>query len=308
MAGSPPVAKARNIIHGWNALRVVAMLDIASFHLTHEYLFAGIGLPTFLLLSMCLPSMAPDPGNRRAMLRRRVERLAGPWAFWTAVLATIHIVRAVKHGEPPFGWFEPKMLLEGVETHFWYLPFVTVAGWLVYELDLLARRSSRPAAWLTMCLGVGLLACYLDASFVYYDPFSQWAFAAPAIPLGLAMGSLMRDSQRVATVAFVAVFSAAATQLRAGGFAGGDGATRFALASCILVVIWLLPSRRFRWLAVVEPLMLGIFMLHVTVGYVLVDHWLPRGTLPNIPYLLSVVTLTGLAVWTMRKTRLKRFL
>lgn len=140
-------AASRSVVHAWNVLRIVAMLDIATFHLSQRYLFAGVGLPVFLLLSMSLPAMAPRSGDRRTFWRRRVARLTGPWAFWTLALATLNVVRAVRHGEPPLGWAEPKMLLQGVETHFWYLPFVTLAGGACTS-STASRATSARRRWL----------------------------------------------------------------------------------------------------------------------------------------------------------------
>ncbi|MBX3247606.1 MAG: hypothetical protein KF901_10555 [Myxococcales bacterium] len=305
-SASATAASAR-VVHAWNALRVVAMFDIASFHLTHRYFLGGIGLPVFLLLSTGLTVMGPRVAPRATMLRRRLARLTGPWAFWTLVLSGVHVVRALRDGLPPFGWFEVEMLLEGVETHFWYLPFVTVAGWLLYEVDRVTRGLP-PVAIAGASLVVALLATSADGAFVYHDPFSQWAFALPSLPLGLGLGVLVRCRRQTLAVAYVAAFGVGAASLQATGFATGDAAVRFGAAASVLVGLWLLPNRELPLVRRVEPLMLGIFLLHVTVGYVLLDHWIPHGTIPAVPYVALVVVLTGAGVWVMRRTPLRRFL
>ena len=183
------VPPRRAMVHHWNRLRVLAMFDIASFHLTHEYMFLGIGLPVFLLLTMSLGPSAKVAPDWRAVLERRVARLAGPWLFWNVALLAFLSLREVHHGAPPFAWTHPFMLLGGVQPHMWFLPFATVAGLLVAFVDRRVRRFP-PTMVAAATLPIAALVNQVHPNVPYLEPMSQWAFALPSLPLGLGLATL----------------------------------------------------------------------------------------------------------------------
>lgn len=310
------VPPRRAIVHHWNRLRVLAMFDIASFHLTHEYLFLGIGLPVFLLLTMSLGPSAKVAPEWRVVLQRRLARLAGPWLFWNLALLAFLSFREMRHGEPPFGWTHPFMLFGGVQPHMWFLPFATVAGLLVAFVDRRVRRFS-PTAVAACTLPLAALANQVHPNMPYMEPMSQWAFALPSLPLGLGLATLLRAHATVKAAQdvprrrwnlgiYVLAYVVIVMGMVAAGLDGEGDGRRYALALIVLYLLWLLPNFPDRITTVIEPLLMGVFVLHISMGFTVFFRFVPSGTLPGPVETTVVVVLTAVVVALLRTTKLGR--
>jgi hypothetical protein len=172
-------------------LRMLGIVDIVSFHADpeqHRHLFAGIGLPVVLILSVAFSVRGGRPRAFSDFLSERWRRLMVPWFFWSAVYAALRVGAAVVESRPILSKFEPNMLLYGTWIHLWYLPFVFCS-------TLAAQPFHRVSRALTpTLLGAGLAAVaaslYLCAGVLSPEgaPWIQWTFAAPSLFVGLLFG------------------------------------------------------------------------------------------------------------------------
>jgi hypothetical protein len=129
---------------------------------------AYIALPFFLVL-LSMPS--------NASLAVRARRLLVPFVTWSLIFAMLRTALSLKHGDPPFEWWNLSMILSGTWIHLWVLPFAFVAA-------VLSPWFQHPLA----SLGAALLAAFLmtvngtptDA------PFGQWSFGVIPILVGIA--------------------------------------------------------------------------------------------------------------------------
>ncbi|HMS95404.1 MAG TPA: hypothetical protein PKA03_09320 [Tabrizicola sp.] len=128
---------------------------------------AYAALPFFLvLLSMPFGTSVSE----------RARKLLWPFLVWSCVYAAFSLAFAVKHDEPPFGWWEWQMLLGGTWPHLWLLPFAFLVSVLVPWL-----RHPLVTCWAAL-LGAGMLA-FVGTPVT--PPFSQWAFGLIPVLVGV---------------------------------------------------------------------------------------------------------------------------
>lgn len=299
----------------WDRLRILAMLGIIWFHITGESLWLGFGLPFFLILSLTLAVMRPSLPPIREFVIKRVRRLIVPWLFWCLVLGSFLVLRALIHpartDQPEFEW---TMLLYGPEDHLWFLPFAAVAGVVVYSLR---RLTDRAPLWslvaLTVPAALGLIVWSSRANLEI--PFHQWAFSAAAVPLSLGLGRIMAArgttySLKGMITAFMAVFVLGWLFIAFFEPPAQIQARRFAV-SLVLVggVVWL-PDRPDRVTSSWVPLLLGVYVLHMTVYHQVVQR-LERTlswTMDGWSAALLALLISTALVAVLRRTLLRTFL
>ncbi len=150
----------------------VASLGIVWFHSQAPGgRIAHIALPFFLVL-LCMPS------NSGVALRAR--RLLVPFVTWSLVFGMLSTALALKHGDPPFGWWDWTMIFSGTWIHLWFLPFAFLAA-------ILAPWFQHPLA----SLGAALLAALLMAvkGTPEVVPLGQWSFGVIPVLVGIAFFS-----------------------------------------------------------------------------------------------------------------------
>lgn len=129
---------------------------------------AYTALPLILVLLM-----APS----RSGLSGWARRLLWPFLTWSVVFGILHTALALKGNDPPFGWWNPDMLLMGTWDHLWILPFALlaaiVAPWLQHPIVSLG------AAWAAALLIV--VKGTPEAM-----PYHQWSFGIIPILVGIA--------------------------------------------------------------------------------------------------------------------------
>ncbi len=298
----------------WDRLRVLCFLDIAALHVIERHGLFGLGLPTFLLLSLCLSVRRAEPLPTRVFLERRVQRLLIPWLFWWAVYAVDDTMHAVRHGEAAFSWFEPTMLFYGPEIYLWFMPFIALVGLLIHLLDRATQRV--PLPWLvSACLAAALLGFWIsDVEPTQPEPYLQWLFAIPALPLALGLGRTLarshsiKDSRRRLVAYLISSLSVGGVALLIGRTSHHTTVLRYLMGLGTLLVLVLLPQWEDPITPKLQSLMLGAYVLHPLIDEQIVDRLL-RSALPERPpmlHLVAVVVLTLLAVAWMRKSPLLR--
>lgn len=298
----------------WDRLRVLCFLDIAAQHVIERHGLFGVGLPTFLLLSLCLSVRRAEPLPTPVFLERRVQRLLIPWLFWWLVYAVDDTVHAVRHGEAAFAWFEPAMLLYGPKIYLWFMPFIAFAGLLIHLLDRATQKVSLP--WLvSACLSTALLGFWLcDLEPTQPEPYLQWLFAIPALPLALGLGRTLarsrtlQESRRRLIAYLISSMSVGTIALFIGRSQHHSTVLRYLMGIGTLLVLVLLPQWEDPITPKLQALMLGAYVLHPLIDEQIVERIL-RSVLPDRPpalHLATVVVLTLFAVAWMRRSPLLR--
>ncbi|MEM1107246.1 MAG: acyltransferase [Planctomycetota bacterium] len=211
-----------------DALRVIAMLDIVSIHVTDPatYLLGGMGLPVFIITAVALSVRRPElPTWRRwpGAAWKRAGRILLPWVVWCVFFG---ISRALGGAMTPdrsvADYFYPWMWGSGTSIHLWFLPYIFVAELAV--LGVLAPLRRVPTG---LVIGGALAlagACVVWTGAVYdehaaaywamsmdsddYDERAKffgwmvrksWLFGTASVCLGVAVGrtlSLSAASRR----------------------------------------------------------------------------------------------------------------
>jgi surface polysaccharide O-acyltransferase-like enzyme len=191
--------KSSSRLHWLDLLRVVAMMDIVSMHVTDVHLLKGVGLPILLLTAAAFGTIRSRKLAPRQVLGRRARRLLVPWLSWCVVYTIAFVILARRHGEQPFGWVEPLMVLYGPAVHLWFVTFAFLAALviavLVKALHIVSTRRAVPIATgigVVALLATSIVRLHLDVP----TPFPQWIFSLGAIPLGIALGLSIGEPKR----------------------------------------------------------------------------------------------------------------
>jgi surface polysaccharide O-acyltransferase-like enzyme len=298
----------------WNRLRVFACFDVVGFHLTLEHPVAGIGLPIALMVSFALGVRHERQPPLRKFFSVRVQRLLLPWLFWSASFAGILMLSALRKGDPLHSRLAPNMLLYGTAECLWFLPAMAVFGVLAYLVDR-HTRNVPDGLYLTVCAAASafLLQPALQVSEQLIYPLPQWRFALSAFPLGLLLGRLLMRGRRELWLGAFALATVATLGLIVGKDAPFEGpnfiAIRFTLSCALLALGGLLPGKPDAVTSRIEPLLLGIYMLHVLVyDYVVTKAFRALGYTEPAVLLVVTFVLSGLLVVGLKRTPLRKVL
>jgi hypothetical protein len=311
--GKPKRARQTN----WDRLRLLSFLDIASFHMSGEYLFLGAGLPIFLLLRFALASRLPTPEPTRKFIQVRVEKLLFPWVAWSLLFGAAGLVIGLRNGVSPRDMVDARMLLYGTTIHLWFLPFAAIVGIAVHYLDVWTQKVPT-RLFLVACglLGVAALA-FAHLADVRGEPFRQWVFGLPAVPLGLMLGRTMARPWANVRLVWWAVLAACVAALGASLALRPAGAPlvtaepiRYALALGLVAAGALLPNPPGRWIEKITPLLLGGYLLQeplYTQTVMRLERVMGIQLSPVLLVLVSVPPTLWL-VSILRRTRLRAIL
>ena len=143
-------------------LRVLAMGDIVSIHVTGRYLFAGLGLPVFIIAALTLAFRKPTLPKLGESARLRTRRVLWPWLVWSAAYGIGYVLLAVKSPDTSLrDLFDPWMVVAGTSVHLWFLPFIFVAELAALAALRCLHRVPSPAVVATSLL-LGVVAIGRD--------------------------------------------------------------------------------------------------------------------------------------------------
>ena len=277
------------------AARLAANLDIICIHVSGAYLFGGMGLPLFFLLTFALAARRKTPKPFLENAKARFARLMGPWLFWS-VVHWLAVFAAYGRGEPGVYPIILDTPLWVTLTYLWFLPFIWVmevlANPVLHACRRVPNRVFIPAALLLGLATVYLLLGYIKVHPVQHRVVGWWLFGTPLIFFGAAIGRMLsiRDKSRRARVLLIALLLCGWWYYKRGqfwqygmdlkGFAqyvlGADdpgrvmgmlhwNMTRYVLAMAILLAALQWPARNIRPLTYLGTLTIGIYMLHFGV-------------------------------------------
>jgi surface polysaccharide O-acyltransferase-like enzyme len=300
----------------WDRLRIVAFLDIAGFHIYHQHPFWGIGLPTFLLMAVVLPSRRAPAQDTARFARARAERLLIPWAFWSAVFGIYLLLSAWRHGIGLNRVLDWRMLLGGTMVHMWYLFFIALAGVGAHLIDRATQRVPL-AAFAPLSMGATLALLWLAPLREAGFPFAQWGFALPAIPLALGVGRTFAraaepEISRVRLLRFLVAFGVLAlllsTQMEVQSSL--DALRRYVISLAAIVGCLFLPALAESASRRIEQTLLAMYILHVPITHQVVYRLEAAASiqLPPAVGITMVAALSFAAARFLRSTGLRRFL
>lgn len=149
--------------------RFVAVLGIVWFSIqTPGQRIAYLALP-FLLVLLTTPSSVS--------LAARWRRFLVPFLAWCLVFAMLRTALALKAADPPFGWWEPHMIISGTWPHLWILPFAFLAA-------TLSPWFRHPLASLGAALLIALVVVVNGPP--AQIPFGLWSFGVIPVIVGIA--------------------------------------------------------------------------------------------------------------------------
>jgi peptidoglycan/LPS O-acetylase OafA/YrhL len=268
-AAAPPADPARNgtLDHA----RLVAALGIVLFHSGAPGAAVGYAaLPFFVMLLLVLAWPAAATRGFAAFAGGRARRLLVPWLCWSALYAALKLAEAALAGRPAASEFAPWMWLTGPAIHLWFLPFAFAACLAAAPLARLAgpaagRLPFAPALAVLALAALALLGLAQTAGRPV--PVAQWAFAAPAVPLGLAFALAAaapppHRRRRIAAAGGAGLALAAAALLL-----GWTAATpQYLLAAPALAACLLRPAPATRRSRAAADLALGVYLGHALVA------------------------------------------
>jgi len=296
-------------LYNWDRLRVFGSLDILGLHLTGTHLLSGVGLPTFLMMSIALTVRAAASRPIEHIVVKRVRYVVVPWLFWSGVLAAEILFRRAL-GDPHPVQFKPEMLLYGPEVHLWFLPFVAIAGSLAACVQRFTLRvPEHVIMWATAiasCISMTLVPCCLGRW-----PLEQWAFSVPAVCLGFGLGSALSRAPHTNPIRklgppFLLCALIACLTVPDSYLCG----KRYVYAMLLILLCDWLPNRPDPVSKLFSPLMLGVYVLHMLVYHRLIEPVLERFALQPQPVARVLVTflVTASCVALCRFTPLRRVL
>ena len=254
-----------------------AMLDYARFLAAVGILFfhsgapgAWIGyaaLPFFLMLLMCLAWPAAQRESAMTYVRGRMRRLMGPWLVWSMIYGALKLVDMLVTGRSLGAEFAPWMWLTGPAIHLWFLPFALMACLVLWPLAKVEMgMGARARLGLVVgCASLALAALLTLKGLDLPIPFAQWAYALPAVALGVAFGltqGLARRNLASAALIMVTIGGLALT-----GWVPGARQLAFAAGALWLCFAFPLPdSRAARFSA---DLSLTLYLAHPMMATIL---------------------------------------
>lgn len=314
-------------------LRVIACVAIVAFHASPVKWPAMIfGLEVFTIFTIALSVQSAGRRGAGAFVEARMLTLLLPWAFWWVAYAAWKSLLAHRGGREMFSWFEPWRLLAGPETHLWFLPFAFIATaatglWFASHPPAGDVRDARLSVlrWGIAAAGLLVLAGYLmevqlriqAADGRVFQPWRQWVTVLPAGLIGLAVVR-SRVGGEYDTVAMGMLWSLILT---AAGISHVLGWTNLSLPYVLAISLCVIGLRirhaASKGLLATSTLTFGIFLLHpmmfdiwyFVTAKVKIGSGLAVGTHAHaIAMTTFAVIASGVVVWILRKTPLRRML
>ena len=308
--------RARPHLVWWDRLRIAAAFDVTYFHMQLTHGLFGIGLPTFLLLATGLPSRRVRETPLGDYARHRAGRTLRPWIFYFFLYGALRALGEWAHGQPPFGWWVPTMVLYGPQENLWFLPFIFLLGLAANRVHALTLRfdTLKLAAGLS---ALGLGTCLLQLLPAHPTPFHQWRFALPALPFGLALGAFDRaraeGRRHGATVLCLALLGALLVLALLFPDTGlAELAIRYAMAMGLVILGEAFPGEKDRVTAGLSDVAFGIVMIAPLVHLYVVRRVFDRLGLEGAVQATLAACLsflaTGALAYALRRTPLRAVL
>jgi surface polysaccharide O-acyltransferase-like enzyme len=312
-----PRGKSSERLANLERLRIVAMLEIVTFHVGRAIndeayrlpIIAGLGLPIFLLLNNTFNCTLSERMGTRAFLDAKVSKLVLPWLVWCGVYGVMVVAEKLRHHEPLSEAFSLWMIIGGTYEHLWFVPFALFGSLLIAALQARTQTvSHRRMAAITLATGavVTIFGAWLLADDRIQWPVLQWLFALPSPVLGFALGRVLLSRERGLLVRLAGLLTLIGAASLALTFAGSvpEMARRYAVSLAVVSLIFLWPGRMDGLSRRLTPLLFGVYLTHPLLLRAYQGAHLPNVPVPLLGVLLFA--LSALLVEVLRRTPLRR--
>lgn len=292
MSGSTP---SKKITYGYiEVLRIVAILGVIWFHidgLAYRRL-AYSGLIVFVIITVVLSGQSKKTTNLIDFAKTRGKRLLIPWLFWLSIYSIANLIKG--QAAIPFSHDYFSTVLAGPWIGLWYLPFAYTVSLLAFCVYRAAKQISHQTIY-TIALATGMLLLFL-AEFArknvdLFRPWSQWLHAAPAIPFGFAIASLIKcrpSPARIALICITPILYALITKLSDPGLT-----LTYTIAVPLTVIAFLHPIELPPHFNTMGVLCMGAYLTHGGLISVL-KKLLPHTATPYMLFTLVSIGAFGL--------------
>ncbi len=268
------------------ALRIAAAFGVVVFHSGSPFRHvAYFGLIIFVMMSAMWAVKKSAPFAQA--MRGSALKILPAWLVWFSMFGALNVAFGAAFLRIDDGHLV-LAILRGTSLHLWYLPFIVICMALIYAIP-------RPyPKWVSIgsgAAGAGMIALasfWLPVSAAMISPLPQYAHAAAAVLIGVAMGG--GQARTAAIMALAGMLVAALT---------GEVymATTYALAVVVLTATILAPDFLRNWnIQRLSSTAFGVYVLHPIPLY----HIAPRiglsGTLSAVfAFVVSIMIVLVVA-------------
>ena len=289
--------------------RILAAVGIVWFHCAAPGALVGYsGLAFFLLLLVHLTvhqAVAARDRKHRAppfwrFAASRAERLLVPWAIASCLYGILKLGE-VSLGTPFAFEFTISMWLTGPALHLWFLPFafaVSIIVWpLVRHLALARQSTIPPVSFLSAGLGLVMLSLTQENTFLI--PLAQWAYALPAVLIGLALACAPATAQT--QIGLMAAFICAALAAN-----WTDGLFEIFLACSVLILCRFvqLPATGFSRTAAQMALL--IYLVHPAIMSAVTRTGIVETGTAAFALMVLILTIGSIMLWRYAAPHIQR--
>jgi peptidoglycan/LPS O-acetylase OafA/YrhL len=178
---------------GLDYCRLLAAFGIVLFHSGATGATIGYaGLSYFLLTLSLFGLQSASARHFGQFVADRAHRLLLPWLIWSGLYGVLKVAQILLTDADVASEFQWWMLITGPALHLWFLPFAFVTSLLLPTFANIwnsATHLVRTAFNILLLLGTLLMLKVATDLNHAGPPFAQWAYATPAVLLGLFLGA-----------------------------------------------------------------------------------------------------------------------
>lgn len=289
--------------------RLLAVIGIIWFHTGAPQGVIGYsGLSFFLILLVFLAvpqiSQIRSPRHRAPAFIRfaaaRGRRLIVPWLGASLLFGALKMAD-VSRGGTWASEFDATMWLTGTAQHLWFLPFafaICLVLWPLGRWISQMKRSTQLHLCMTfMCLSLTALAMWQTADWA--TPVAEWAYALPAVFLGVSLaltGGRVWRMIGVAALFFCMALSANWTL----------GLLQLGVAVGVLILCSLIQTRSNPVSAFAAKASFGVYLIHPAVAAVVARSQIIPDNSTSFAITVTLGSLAIVALWETIKATAPR--
>jgi peptidoglycan/LPS O-acetylase OafA/YrhL len=289
--------------------RLLAVIGIIWFHTgapQGDIGYSGLSFFLILLVFLALPQITQmrTPRHRAPAFVRyaaaRGRRLILPWLGASVLFGALKLAD-VARGAPWAAEFDTTMWLTGTAQHLWFLPFAFVVCLMLWPLGRCMGRMKRSVqlhlCMTFMCLSLTALAMWQLAN--WPSPIAEWAYALPAVFLGVALALTQGRVWRmigVAALFFCMALSANWTL----------GLVQLGVATAVLILCSLIQTKTTAISAFAARSSFGLYLIHPAVAAVVTRSQIIPDHSTTFAIIVTLGSLAIVALWETIKSTAPR--